>query len=444
MYRTLAKKLSNIFRQKHVTQKDIDAALLEIEKALIDADVALESINALKIHLMHKMSHLETIENLDIQSQLMNEVRQGLLELLESPTPPITIQPNKLHTIMFVGLQGAGKTTTCAKLANQLKTQGHHKILMCSTDTFRPAAMEQLKTLADSAQVDYFDANTRDAPESISAQAKAYAQNNQYQILIIDTAGRLEVDEARMNEAALIHKTVQPQECLYVIDSMIGQSALQVAKTFHKKLPLTGVILTKTDSDTKGGVALSVKQVTQKPILWLGSGEHIDQLEPFDPKQVVDQILDMGDIMTLAKRAEKHIDQDKAKQMTQRMQKGQFTFEDMLGMMDQMSALGGAKSILQMLPGSSQIPQHMLDMADDKKFIPIRALIESMTAKERNNPMLVFNQKTRQLRIKKGSGRTNSEFNELKKMYSKIEKMMSKMKKSRFKDQMANFMNPEN
>ncbi|MDC3181282.1 signal recognition particle receptor subunit alpha [Gammaproteobacteria bacterium] len=438
MYRFLASKLSNIFRKKHLTEADIDQAIGDVKNALIDADVAYAAIEAFTQTFSKDRIMQARVDGLDPQAQLMDEVRKCLLTLLTDESQSPTPIKNQLHTIVLVGLQGAGKTTTCAKIANHYREQ--YKVMVCSTDIYRPAAMAQLEQLAAQIQVTYFAPNATGAVE-IAQEAQLQAKQQGYDILIIDTAGRLNIDEERMQEAFDITQLVKPQQCLYVVDTMIGQSALEVASTFHKRLALSGIILTKTDSDAKGGVALSVRHVTQKPIRWIGTGEHIDQLALFNPEQAVEQILDMGDLLGLAKKAEKHINQQKAQKTSNRMLKGEFSLDDMLNTLEQIKAMGGMKSILQMLPGSAQIPQQVLDLADQQQFSTFETILKSMTQKEKNFPSLVLNNQSRIKRILKGSGRSKAEFNNLKKSFEKIEKTMQKMRKGKFKNVMQQFMN---
>jgi signal recognition particle subunit SRP54 len=438
MYRFLANKLSGIFKKKHLTQADIDQALEDVKNALIDADVAYEAIEAFNHQFSTERINQARVDGLDPQAQLMEEVRRSLLTLLTDNTPPLSPKKNQLFTTVLVGLQGAGKTTTCAKLASFYQAQ-NLKVLVCSTDIYRPAAMEQLAQLADQVQVDYFKPPNNQAVE-IAQAAHQHAKQQVYDVLIIDTAGRLNIDEERMREASDIITKIKPQQCLYVVDTMIGQSALTVAKTFNERLSVDGIILTKTDSDAKGGVALSIKHVTQKPIRWIGTGEHTDQLSSFNPEQAVEQILDMGDLIGLAKKAEKHINQQQAEKTSKRMLKGEFSFDDMLQVLGQIKAMGGMKSILQMLPGSAQIPQQVLDLAEKQPFDTYEIILKSMTQKEKNFPALILNNDSRIKRVLKGSGRTKAEFNTLRKSFEKIEKTMQKMRKGKFKNMMDQFM----
>ncbi len=447
MYRFLANKLSGIFRKKHITQADIDQALEDVKHALIDADVAHEAIEAFSSKFSVDRVNQARIDGLDPQAQLMDEVRRSLMTLLADNTSLPTPQKNQLFTTVLTGLQGAGKTTTSAKLASFYKQQ-QLNVLVCSTDIYRPAAMEQLEQLADQVQVSYFKPSTKQAVE-IAKSAHQHAKQQGYDVLIIDTAGRLNIDEERMQEAANIITTIKPQQSLYVVDTMIGQSALTVAKTFNERLSIDGVILTKTDSDAKGGVALSVKHVTKKPIRWIGTGEHTDQLSPFNPEQAVEQILDMGDLIGLAKKAEKHINQQQAEKTSKRMLKGEFSFDDMLQVLGQIKAMGGMRSILQMLPGAAQIPQQVLDLAEKQPFDTYEVILKSMTQKEKNFPALILNNDSRIKRVLKGSGRTKAEFNTLRKSFEKIEKTMQKMRKGKFKNMMDQFIqngieNPHN
>lgn len=445
MYRTLTTKLSTIFsrfQNKTIASSDIESALKDIEKALLEADVSLDAINAFNAHVHNSLQNKERIKDLDNQSYLMQLVRQALLEMLSHNTPLPTFENKQLEVILFVGLQGAGKTTTCGKLAKHIKTQFPKKnIMMASVDIYRPAAIEQLQVLSHQVDATFHPHHADISPQEICKYALDHAKRTNQDILIIDTAGRLDVDEARMRELQDIHSILRPQHTFYVVDSMMGQSALSTAKTFNETVPISGIILSKVDSDTKGGVALSVKTVIKQPIFWMGEGEALNQLSVFNPERITDQLLDMGDIIGLAEKAKAHINEKKAKSMSDRLQKGQFSLGDMLEQIQQIQKMGGMLSILKMLPGSAKIPDNVLKMIeDDTRIKTIEALIQSMTPQERNNPALVQNQKNRQNRILKGSGKNKLALKELLKTHEKMKKFTENMKGGKMKALMKQFM----
>lgn len=444
MYRTLTTKLSAVFsrfQNKEIRQTDIEAALNEIEKAFLEADVSLSAIQSFKAHVQDNVKNLERIQGLDNQSYLMKLVREALLDMLSHDTPLPNFGDNQLEVVLLVGLQGAGKTTTCGKLAKLIKNKRGKKVMMASVDIYRPAAIEQLKIICNQVDATFHPHHTNISPMEITSHAIDHAKRTNQDVLIIDTAGRLDIDQARMQELRDIHKLAKPQHTFYVVDSMMGQSALETAKTFNETVPISGIILSKVDSDTKGGVALSVKTVINQPIFWMGEGENLDKLSPFSPERIADQLLDMGDIIGLAEKARTHIDEQKAQKMSQRLQKGQFSLGDMLEQIQQIQKMGGMLSILKMLPGSAKIPDNVLKMIeDDTRIKVIESLIQSMTPHERNNPALIQNQKSRQTRVIKGSGRNKVELNELIKTYDKMKKFADKMKGGKMKALMKQFM----
>lgn len=444
MYHSLTQKFSSIFSRfghKNIQPHDIELALTEIEKALIEADVALKAIESFKTHIREKTNTIETVQNLDIQSQLMQYIREALLSLLTHNKPLPSFNHNQLQIILMVGLQGAGKTTTCGKLAHIVQDNRKKNIMMASVDIYRPAAIEQLKIVSQKANSNFHPHHEGISPEEICRHAIDHAKRTNQDILIIDTAGRLDIDQERMRELQSIHKIVKPQHTFYVVDSMMGQSALQTADTFNQTIPISGVILSKTDSDTKGGAALSIKTVIDQPIFWIGTGEAIHQLETFNPERITDQLLDRGDIIGLAEKAKKHLDTAKTEALSKRLQKGQFSLNDMLEQIQQIQNMGGMLSILKMMPGSAKIPDNILQMIkDDTRIKVIESLIQSMTPLERNNPELIRNQKRRQTRVLKGSGRQKAALNELLKSYDKMKKLTEKMKGGKMKALMQQFM----
>lgn len=444
MYRTLTKKISSVFSgfgNRQLQESDVKSALVEIKQALIEADVSLKAIEKFSDDILSHTKDINKIKDLDVKSHLMQLIRDALLKLLQHDQPLPSFNQPQLQVILMVGLQGAGKTTTCGKIAKYIRQQGKKNIMMASVDIYRPAAIEQLKIIATQANAAFHPHHDNTSPLEICKYAIDHAKRTNQDILIIDTAGRLEIDQQRMLELKTIYKTIKPQHTFYVVDSMMGQSALQTAETFNETVPITGIVLSKTDSDTKGGVALSIKTVINQPIFWVGTGEGLDQLQSFDPERITNQLLDMGDIIGLAEKAKQHIDHKKTEALSKRLHKGQFSLSDMLSQIQQIQQMGGMLSILKMLPGSAKIPDNILKMLEDDTKIKItECLIQSMTPLERNNPELIRNQKRRQARVIKGSGRNKQELNELLKSYDKMKKMTEKMKGGKMKALMQQFM----
>jgi signal recognition particle subunit SRP54 len=444
MYRSLTQKLSSIFskyRHGQIQDSDIEKALSEIKSALIEADVSLQAIDAFSTHVQTHTKTLDKVKGLDTQSQLMEHIRSALLTLLQHDTPLPNFQNSQLQTILLVGLQGAGKTTTCGKLAQYIHNNGKKNIMMASVDIYRPAAIEQLKIIANQSNTNFHPHHEGQSPLQIAQNALDHAKRTNMDILIIDTAGRLDIDVEKMNELQSIHQAIKPQHTFYVVDSMMGQSALQTAKTFNENVDITGIILSKTDSDAKGGVALSIKTVIKQPIFWVGTGEALSQLEPFNPERIANQLLDMGDIIGLAEKAQKYMDEKKTKAMSKRLHQGQFSLDDMLMQIEQISNMGGMLSVLKMMPGAAKIPDNILKMVEDDRSIKsIKYLLQSMTRNERHNPNLIRNQKSRQQRVIKGSGRNKAELNELLKSYDKMKKMADKLKGGKMKAMMKQLM----
>mgnify|MGYP001275138223 CR=1 FL=1 len=442
MYKSLTKKISSIFSGiSKISEKSVLEALTEIERAFIEADVASDAINTFKQNILAQTQDIERIKQLDAKSHLMSIVRDSLIKLLSHSEPLPQFQHKSLEIIMLVGLQGAGKTTTCGKIAKWIQSQQPKKqIMMASVDIYRPQAIEQLRIVSGQVGATFHPHHDNITPLEICKNAVDHAKRSNMDVLIIDTAGRLDIDAERMAEIRTISQQIKPHHTFYTVDSMMGQSALTTAKTFSDTVDISGIILTKIDSDTKGGVALSVKTVVQKPILWMGVGEDLSKLEPFDAERIADQLLDMGDIIGLAKKASQHIDEEKSKKMTQRLHKGLFTLDDMLEQIEQISKLGGMSSILKMLPGAAKLPDNVMKMIeDDTRMQSIQALIQSMTYLERQRPDLIRNQKRRQMRVIKGSGRNKQELNELLKAYDKMKKMTEKLKGGKMKALMQQF-----
>ena len=443
MYKALTNKISDVFSHfsgKQIRLKDVHSALNEIEHAFIEADVSRAAIDQFKSIVTHASSDIDRVAKLDARSHILKIIRDALLSILSHDTPIPDFQQNKLQVIMMVGLQGAGKTTSCGKLSRYIQAQHKNaKVMLCSVDIYRPKAIEQLQIVAE--QTDsMFQPHQATTPVKICNQAVTDAKRAGCDVLIIDTAGRLDIDQDRMDEIKQINQAIKPHHTFYTVDSMMGQSALTTAKAFNETVSISGIILTKTDSDTKGGVALSIKSVIEKPILWVGTGEGFSQLEPFDAERIADQLLDMGDIVGLAKKATAHIDQAKSEKISKRLHKGIFTLDDMLAQIEQIHNMGGLSSILKLLPGAAKLPDNMMKIIeDDTKIKTIQSLIQSMTQLERGRPELIRNHKGRQMRVLKGSGRSKTDINELLKGYDKMKKMTEKMKGGKMKALMQQF-----
>jgi signal recognition particle subunit SRP54 len=328
--------------------------------------------------------------------------------------------------ILMAGLQGAGKTTTVAKLARHLKERRKKKVMVVSADVYRPAAIEQLKTLAQQVDVLFFASDASQKPEAIVRAAIDDARKSYVDVLIVDTAGRTSIDDAMMAEIKALHAAVSPVETLFVVDAMTGQDAAVTAKHFSEALPLTGVVLTKTDGDARGGAALSVRYITGKPIKFIGTGEKTDGLDVFHPERIASRILDMGDVLSLVEQVEQQVDKDKAQKLAEKVAKGKkFDLNDMRDQLEQMQNMGGLAGLMDKLPGMGQIPDHVKAQVTGKEVPRMVAIINSMTRKERRNPALLNG--SRRSRIAKGSGMTPADINKLMKQYQQMEKMMSKM-----------------
>lgn len=428
MFELLTEKFSSVVeklkRAKELDEKTIDEALKDIRKALIEADVNIEVVQQFLKYIKENLLGQEVIKGLNAGETVIKLIYDELLEILGEETP--LIKAEKPPTIiMLVGLQGTGKTTTAGKLANYLKSKGY-TVGVASTDVRRPAAAKQLYTLAQKVDIPCFvDEEEKDAiklTEKIVEQTK----NAGLSYLILDTAGRLHIDEELMEELLQIKEKVQPHEVLYVADAMQGQDAINTAQEYHNKVGLTGVILTKLDGDAKGGIALSVRKVLGVHIKFVGIGEKIEDFEQFHPDRVAQRILGLGDIQSLIEKMQKAIDEDKAEAMAKRVMNAEFTLEDLKEQLQMMRNLGPLENILKMIPG---IGSKIKDLkVDEKQLVKIEAIINSMTPKERQNPHIINGSRKR--RIAKGSGTTIMDVNKLLKQYKKMKKMMKKMKKS--------------
>ena len=430
---SLTEKLQNVFRnlrsKGRLTEDDVKAALREVKMALLEADVNFKVKKFVK-DVQERAVGQDVMNGLNPGQMVIKIVNEELVKLMGSETTEIKLQPGSAITvIMMAGLQGAGKTTTTAKLAGKYKLKGK-KPLLVACDVYRPAAIKQLQINGEKQGVEVFSMGDKNRPADIAKAALAHAQKNGNNIVILDTAGRLHIDEDMMAELQQIKEAVEVHQTILVVDAMTGQDAVNVAESFHNKIGIDGVIVTKLDGDTRGGAALSIKAVTGRPILYVGMGEKLSDLEQFYPDRMASRILGMGDVLTLIEKAGAELDEEKAMQMADKMKKAQFDFEDYLMSMEQMRKMGGLSSIMSMMPGlgglggKNKLPD--LDSPEnDKKMARMEAIIYSMTPEERKNPDLL--NPSRKHRIAKGAGVDISEVNRMVKQFNESRKMMKKL-----------------
>lgn len=422
----LTEKLQNVFKnlrsKGRLTEEDVKVALKEVKMALLEADVNFKVVKNFVKTVQERAVGQDVLNSLTPGQMVIKLVNEELVNLMGSETTEIALKPsNEISVILMCGLQGAGKTTTTAKIAGKLKQKGRVPLLV-ACDVYRPAAVEQLQINGEKQGVEVFAMGTSHKPVDIAKAALEHAAKNKNNVVILDTAGRLHIDEGMMEELEEIKANVMIDQSLLVVDAMTGQDAVNVASTFNEKIGIDGVILTKLDGDTRGGAALSIKAVTGCPILYVGMGEKLSDLEQFHPDRMASRILGMGDVLTLIEKAEAEIDEDKAREMEKKFRKAEFDFNDFLDQMAQMKKMGGIQSILSMLPGMG-LPADL--EIDDSIFKNIEAIIYSMTLEERGNPALI--NPSRKRRIAKGAGVDISEVNKLMKQYEQSKKMMKQM-----------------
>ena len=409
-----------------LTDENIREALREVRVALLEADVAVPVIQALIERVKVRAVGQDVVKSLTPGQALVKVVRDELTAVMGSASAELDLNCPAPAVILMAGLQGAGKTTTVAKLARHLKERHRKKVMVVSADVYRPAAIEQLKTLANQVEVEFHPSTGSEDPVAIAQGAVAAARKIFADVVIVDTAGRLAVDQEMMDEIARLHAALKPIETLFVVDSMTGQDAANTAKAFSAALPLTGVVLTKTDGDARGGAALSVRYVTGRPIKFVGAGEKTDALEPFHPDRAAQRILGMGDVLSLVEDVTRKADHDKAQTLAEKVIKGKkFDLNDMRDQLEQMLTMGGIGSLMDKLPGMGQIPEHLKNKANDKEVKRMVAIIQSMTKKERRHPDLLNG--SRKVRVAKGAGMQPQDVNRLLKQYQQMEKMMSKL-----------------
>jgi len=430
MFENLSDRLGSIFealtKRGALSDKDVGEALREVRRALIEADVALDVVRSFTDRVRTKAVGAEVIKSIKPGQMVVKIVHDELIAMLGSNAAPIDLASTPPVAIMMVGLQGSGKTTTSAKIARRLQVRDKKKVLMASLDVRRPAAQKQLAVLGEQNDVATLPVIEGQLPVQIAERAKTAARLGGYDVLILDTAGRLAIDEPLMQEMADIRKAANPHEVLLVADSLTGQDAVNLAKAFNERVDITGIVLTRVDGDGRGGAALSMRAVTGKPIKLIGVGEKADDLEDFHPSRIADRILGMGDIVSLVEKAAETIDQEKAAAMAAKMQKGQFDLDDLHEQLEQMRKLGGMGGIMAMMPGIGKMKKQ-LDAAgmDDSIFKRQQAIITSMTRKERTNPKLL--NANRKKRIARGSGTDVSDINKLLKMHRQMADMMKAM-----------------
>jgi signal recognition particle subunit SRP54 len=430
MFESLSSRLSTTIQRLRgrgrLTDENIREATRDVRVALLEADVALPVVQALIERIKVRAVGQEVLKSLTPGQALIKVVRDELTAVMGAAASELNLNVPAPAVILMAGLQGAGKTTTVAKLAKHLRERRKKKVMVVSADVYRPAAIEQLRTLAEQVEVLFFPSRPDQKPVDIVRAAIDDARKSYADVLIVDTAGRLAIDEAMMAEIKALHAAVNPVETLFVVDAMTGQDAATTARAFAEALPLTGVVLTKTDGDARGGAALSVRYITGKPIKFIGTGEKPDGLDVFHPDRIASRILDMGDVLSLVEQVEQQVDKDKAAKFAEKVAKGKkFDLNDMRDQLQQMQSMGGIHSLMDKLPGMGQIPDKVKSQVTGKEVPRMIAMINSMTKKERRHPALLNG--SRRARIAKGSGTTPADINRMLKQFQQMEKMMSKL-----------------
>ncbi len=427
MFESLSEKLDAIFNKLKsrglLKEEDVDIALKEIRLALLEADVNFKVVKDFIQYVRERAVGKEVLESLSPGQQVIKIVHESLCELLGTTNSRIQLAPNPPTIVMMIGLQGSGKTTTAAKLARFFKKEGRRPMLVAA-DLQRPAAIDQLVTLGKQIDVPVYAAKETKDPVAVSEDAVKKAKLEGRDVVILDTAGRLHINEELMNELLRIKSTVHPREILLVADAMTGQDAVNMAKSFSEKVGIDGIILTKMDGDARGGAALSIRSVTGKPIKFIGAGEKIDMLEPFFPDRIASRILGMGDVMTLIEHAQQSFDQKEAEKLQKKIMEESFTFEDLKDQLKKLRSMGPLENLLGMIPGMNKAMKDV--KVDEKEFVKIEAIINSMTPEERRNHNIMNG--SRRKRIAMGSGTTTADVNRLVKQYLEMKKMMKMFK----------------
>ena len=427
----LSEKLQGVFKglkgKGSLTEADINAAMREVKLALLEADVNFKVVKEFVASVKEKALGEDVMAILTPGQQVIKIVNDELTDLMGGAGSKLTYSPKGFTVLMMVGLQGTGKTTTCGKLAYYLKKNGK-KPMLCACDIYRPAAIDQLEVVGKSVDTPVFTMRDCRQPEKIAAAAVKEAEKKGCNVLIVDTAGRLQIDEELMDELAVLKKEIKPHEMLLVVDALTGQDAVNAAEGFNDKLGIDGIIMTKMDGDSRGGAALSAKKVTGRPIKFVGMGEKFDALEPFHPERMASRILGMGDMMTLIEKAQEDYDEKKAAELEKKMRKNKFTLEDFLEQMGQIKKMGGIAKIMDMMPGMNNKAAKGVDIEkSEKEFIQMEAIIQSMTKEERENPSIL--NASRRKRIAAGSGQSVTKINQLVKRYDEARKMMKSFMK---------------
>jgi len=430
MFENLSNRLSQTLKaisgQGRISEDNIKDTLREVRMALLEADVALPVVLQFIENVKQKALGEDVLKSLSPGQAFIKIVNEQLVEAMGGANDSLNLKTQPPAVILMAGLQGAGKTTSVAKLARYLKERENKKVAVVSADVYRPAAIKQLETLAREVDAGFIASEVDQKPVTIVNQALEYARKQFYDVLIVDTAGRLAIDEDMMVEIKQLHQAINPIETLFVVDAMTGQDAANTAKAFHETLPLTGVVLTKTDGDARGGAALSIRQITGKPIKFLGVGEKIDALEPFHPDRIASRILGMGDVLSLIEDVERKVDKKKAEKLAKKVLKGKgFDLEDFREQLVQMKNMGGISSLMGKMPGMGQIPKNVNPEAGEKSMKQMEAIINSMTNQEKTFPKLIKG--SRKKRIASGSGTQIQDVNRLLKQFMQMQKMMKKM-----------------
>ena len=422
MFQSLSDKLTNAFKKFRnkgkLTPEDVKVGMREIKLALLEADVNFKVVKSFVNTVSERAVGAEVLESLLPAQQIVKIVNEELINLMGGTQSMLTIASAPPTIIMMVGLQGAGKTTHAGKLAGLYKKQGKHPLLV-ACDIYRPAAIKQLQIVGEKLDIPVFTLGDKVSPVEIAKQGLAYAKQKGYDMVFIDTAGRLHIDEELMNELKAIKSETNPTEILLTVDAMIGQDAVNVAETFNELLDITGVVLTKLDGDTRGGAALSIKHVTGKPIKFIGTGEKLDTIEPFHPERMASRILGMGDVLSLIEKAQEAYDEKKSAELEQKIRQQKFTLDDFLDQFQQLRNMGGVEQMLGMMPGGAAMKDVKID---EKAMAHMEAIIRSMTMEERVNPEIINS--SRKIRIAKGSGTSVEEVNKLLRQFEQMKKMM--------------------
>ncbi len=432
MFSNLSERLTGVVKElrgrARLTEANIDETLRDVRMALLEGDVALPVVKDFIAQVKARAIGEEVIGSLTPGQALIRIVRDELTHLMGDANVGLDFAVEPPMVVLMAGLQGAGKTTSTAKLARYLSDGQKKKVAVVSCDVYRPAAIEQLSILAREVGVTCYPTDTALKPEQIATAARELARTQFMDVLLVDTAGRLAIDEDMMREVAAIRTAVQAHETLFVVDAMTGQDAVNTAKAFNETLPLTGVVLTKADGDARGGAALSVRQVTGKPIKFVGVGEKTDALEAFHPDRMASRILGMGDVLSLIEEVEQKVDREKAENVARKLKKGKgFDLQDFRDQLVQMQNMGGLSSLINKLPGTAELPSHVKDSVNDKEMLKLGAIIDSMTLQERQHPAII--KASRKKRIAAGSGTQIQDVNRLLKQFNQMQKVMKKMTK---------------